>query len=222
MGRFATRRQDMVRTQLRARGIRDPRVLEAMGEIPRQLFVDQSCREHAYRDCPLQIGFGQTISQPYIVALMCEALSPGKTEKVLDVGTGSGYGAAVLAALAGQVITVERVPELAEAAARNLELAQVANVQVHVSDGSIGYAAEAPYDAIAVAAGAPEIPSTLKQQLNPGGRLVIPVGPEPGMQDLLLILRNADETFSVENLGSVAFVPLVGADAWPEGGGSIS
>ncbi len=214
MDRFASERDEMVLRQLQNRDIRDERVLAAMRKVPRHLFVPADQRANAYWDGPLPIGFGQTISQPYIVALMAEAMKLTDSSKCLDIGTGSGYAAAVLAELSGQVVSIERIPELAEIARGNLNDAGYPDVEVLCTDGSLGYAQEAPYDAIAVAAGAPAVPETLKRQLKIGGRLVIPVGRSHRFQDLIRIRRTAEDEFQTDNLGGVAFVPLLGAEAW--------
>lgn len=214
MDRFAEQRKEMVRHQLESRGIGDTRVLDAMRKVPRHLFVQPEDLECAYRDGPLPIGFGQTISQPYIVALMCEAMNLTGDMKVLDIGTGSGYAAAVLAELAQRVISIERLPELADFARQNLQAAGYDTVTVHCADGCLGYPAEAPYDAIAVAAGAPVPPQALKSQLKTGGRLVIPVGENQRYQDLLKITRLSKDDYRTDNLGGVAFVPLVGEGGW--------
>src|ERR671924_421049 len=169
-------RDRMVARQLRRRDIRDERVLAAMARVPRELFVPPELRDRAYEDAALPIGAGHTISQPYMVAAICQALALRGDERVLDVGTGSGYQAAVLAELADEVHTIERVPELAEKARANLAAAGYDRVQVHVGDGTLGLPERAPFDAIAVAAAAPGFPQTLYEQLNPRGRLVVPVG----------------------------------------------
>ena len=166
----------MVERQLLARDIEDERVLEAMGRVPRELFVPEQERRRAYADAALPIGHGQTISQPYMVARIVEALSLQPGERVLDVGTGSGYQAAVLAELAVEVVTIERIPELAEAAKRALAAGGYENVEVRVGDGTLGVPDRAPFKAIAVAAAAPDVPDTLYEQLEPGGRMAIPVG----------------------------------------------
>jgi len=173
---FEAERKRMVDEQLRRRGIRDRRVLAAMGTVPREAFVPDAQKDLAYRDGPLPIGEGQTISQPYVVALMTEALGLKDGEKVLEVGAGSGYAAAVLAEIADEVITLERREGLARKAAERLEKAGYANVRVEVADGTGGFAAEAPYDAISVTAGGPDVPASLKHQLKVGGHMVIPVG----------------------------------------------
>jgi protein-L-isoaspartate(D-aspartate) O-methyltransferase len=210
------RRWQMVNAQLAARGIRDARVIHAFLAVPREAFVDQENEALAYADHPLPIGEGQTISQPYIVALMAESLDIGPGDRVLEVGTGSGYGAAILGELARDVRTIERLPSLAERARRRLTALGYAHVHVHVGDGATGYAPGAPYDAIAVTAGAPAIPEALLQQLAIGGRLVLPVGPMH-MQRLVRLRRLGDHSFHEDDLGPVAFVPLIGAGAYAEG-----
>jgi protein-L-isoaspartate(D-aspartate) O-methyltransferase len=205
-------RARMVEHQLRRRGIGDQRVLAAMGRVPRELFLPESLREYAYEDGALPIGHGQTMSQPFMVATICELLALGGDERVLDVGTGSGYQAAVLAELADEVVTIERLPELAEWARAALEQAGHANVDVRVGDGSVGVPDRAPYDAIAVAAAAPSVPPALYAQLVEGGRLVVPRGSRYG-QDLVLVVRTP--AGPVER-GSVPcrFVPLVGDEGF--------
>jgi len=205
----------MVREQIEARGINDPRVLSAMRQVERHRFVPERLRHSAYSDSPLPIDYGQSISQPYIVALMTSLLELTGTEKVLDVGTGSGYQAAILSLLAREVVSVERIPELAEQARLRLQELGCDNVTVHVADGSLGYSQEAPYDAILVAAGALDVPQPLIEQLASGGRLVVPVG-DAGMQVLYRIRKNADGSTSRESHGPVVFVPLVGRHGWPE------
>lgn len=202
----------MVDAQLRRRGIRDPRVLEAFARVPRHLFVPEHLRSMAYDDTPLPIGHGQTISQPLMVALMLEALELSGDERVLDIGSGSGYAAALMAELAREVVTVEVVPELARLAQRNLERAGYDRVEVVLGDGSLGYPARGPYDAISVAAGAPEIPHSLVAQLADGGRLVVPVGSRMGQS--CVRVRRRGERILKEDLGACAFVPLVGQEGW--------
>ncbi|HET9990462.1 MAG TPA: protein-L-isoaspartate(D-aspartate) O-methyltransferase [Kofleriaceae bacterium] len=202
----------MIRDQLAQRGIRDERVLAAFAAVPRELFVSDEQRDLAYADSPLPIGYGQTISQPYVVALTVQALALRGDERVLEVGTGSGYAAAILGALAREVITIERIAELAAAAAVNLRRANITNVTVHVGDGTLGWAPGAPYDAIAVAANAPSPPRSLLEQLAIGGRLVLPYGYDDH-QRLVKITREA-ERFVETDLGAVRFVPLVGAEGW--------
>lgn len=205
-------RQEMVNQQLRRRGIRDPRVLEAMGKTPRHEFVHPHDRHIAYSDEPLPIAAGQTISQPYMVAAMVEALRLTGVERVLEVGAGSGYHAAVLAELAAEVITIEREPALVRIARGNLERTGYDRVRVVQGDGSLGYAAGAPFQAISVAAGAPEVPARLLEQLDEGGRLVIPVGSLVD-QELRLVLRTP-EGFKTRVVNYCRFVPLRGAMAW--------
>src|SRR5829696_3708326 len=172
----------MVSRQLRRRDIADERVLAAMGQVPRELFVHEDDRPRAYDDVPLSIGFGQTISQPYMVALICETADVRPGHRVLDIGTGSGYQAAVLAELGAEVHTVERIPELAKRARERLERAGYGSVHVHVGDGSLGLPEHAPFDAIVVAAAAPDMPASLYEQLVPRGRLVVPVGGPEGQR----------------------------------------
>ena len=209
-------RRGMVERQLVRRGIRDERVLDAMRRVRRELFVPEPLRARAYDDGPLPIGEGQTISQPYIVALMAEAAALGPADRVLEVGTGSGYAAAVLAELAAQVFTVERHADLGWDARERIEAAGLGNVEVRIGDGTLGWPAEAPFDAIVVAAGGPAVPGALKAQLAVGGRLVLPVGDEPRRQVLLRVVRDRAETFRTERLGQVLFVPLLGEQGWGE------
>jgi protein-L-isoaspartate(D-aspartate) O-methyltransferase len=192
--------------------IRDKRVLAAIGRTPRELFVPAVSRHLAYEDGPLPIGFEQTISQPYIIALMTEALELKGQEKVLEVGTGSGYQTAILAALAKSVISVERIPALAESARRVLDSLKIKNVTIHLAEKTLGWQQQAPYDAIMVTASAPEIPEDLLDQLKIGGRMVIPVGPRYS-QDLYKITKNKDKN-RVQNLGGCRFVALIGKGAW--------
>lgn len=211
---FSSRRASMVDYQLVARGIQSPKVLEAMGRVPRERFVPASVRDCAYDDGPLPIGAGQTISQPYIVALMTEALDLEGGEAVLDIGTGSGYAAAVLGCIAGKVFSIERVPELAERAARVLATEGFGNIEVRCGDGTLGWPEHQPYDGIIVAAGAPAVPESLKHQLVVGGHLVIPIGSEHSVQSLMRITRLAGNEFRTEDLGAVRFVPLLGEQGW--------
>jgi protein-L-isoaspartate(D-aspartate) O-methyltransferase len=205
-------RQTMVTRQLRARDISDERVLEAMERVPRELFVPDQERDHAYADAALPIGHGQTISQPYMVARIAEALALRPGERVLDVGTGSGYQAAVLAELGTEVVTIERIPELAERARASLAAAGYPQVDVRVGDGTLGVPELAPFDAIAVAAAAPAFPETLYEQLRPRGRLVVPVGGEH-MQRLEVIVRSPEGPAVVHSV-PCRFVPLVGREGF--------
>ena len=209
----AAAREYMVEHQLRRRGISDERVLEAMGKVPRELFVPPAARDLAYEDGALPIGHGQTISQPYVVGIICSLLSLGGTENVLDVGTGSGYQAAVLAELAEQVTTIERVPELVEHARENLAAAGYEEVDVRLGDGSLGVPEKAPFDAVAVAAAAPTVPEALYAQLAPGGRLVLPKGARWG-QDLVQIVRTDDGPVEHASI-PCRFVPLLGEEGFP-------
>jgi len=192
--------------------ISDKRVLAAMGRVPRELFITPDSRDSAYEDRPLPIGFGQTISQPYIIALMTQALELTGQEKVLEIGTGSGYQTAILAELARSVISTERVPALAESATKLLHELGYKNVKINLAGETLGWPAEAPYDAIIVTAGAPSIPGDLLKQLSIGGRMVIPVG-TLYLQELLKITRGQHKD-NVVNLGGCAFVPLVGKGGW--------
>lgn len=210
---FAAQRQSMLEHQLIARGIRDRRVLAAMGKVPRHRFVSAKQRSLAYQDTPLPIGRRQTISQPYIVAYMLEALHLSGDERVLDVGTGSGYQAALLGELAAQVDSLERHTSLARRAARLLADLGYANVHVHRTDGSLGWPDGAPYDAIIVGAGAPAAPPALLGQLAPQGRMLIPAG-DDDIQHLQL-WRKQGERALCDELIPVAFVPLVGKQGWP-------
>eukprot|EP00903_Cladosiphon_okamuranus_P001609 g1607.t1 len=216
MDAFASARRDMVETQLRHRGIRDKRVLAAMEKVPRHLFVAEIRRHRAYWDGPLAIGSYQTISQPYVVALTCELLEIMPNSSVLEIGAGSGYAAAILSELANCVVSVERLPELAELARKNLRASGYDSVEVLCSDGTLGCPEKAPFDAIAVAAGAPAVPEPLKRQLKIGGRLVIPVGPSRHQQDLVRVRRISEDNFRTDTLGAVSYVPLVGSEGWGE------
>ena len=202
----------MVDEQLAGRGITDGRVLEAMGRVPRELFVTDRDRRKAYRDMPLRIGFGQTISQPYMVAVICQAAEVREGDRVLDIGTGSGYQAAVLAELGAQVRTVERIPDLAARARERLAEAGYESVAVHVGDGSLGLPEHGPYDAIVVAAAAPAMPESLYEELRERGRLVVPVGGQEG-QRLEVIVRSPEGP-AVARSVPCRFVPLVGAEGF--------
>ena len=204
----------MVDRQLRGRGIRDERVLDAMARVPRERFLPQEVRDEAYADAAVPIGHGATMSQPYIVAAICELLALKGTERALDVGTGSGYQAAVLAELVAEVVTIERVPELAAEARRTLAELGYGAVDVRVGDGTLGVPDRAPFDAIAVAAAAPELPRALYDQLVPGGRLVVPVGRRRA-QRLELIVRSPEGPAVLRSV-PCRFVPLLGAEGWEE------
>jgi protein-L-isoaspartate(D-aspartate) O-methyltransferase len=211
-------RERMVATQIEARGITDSLVLHAMRTVPRERFVPASLAKFAHDDGPLPIGHDQTISQPYIVAVMTRAagLKPGA--RALEIGTGSGYGAAVLSRIAAEVYAIERVGALADAARDRLAELGYGNVHVLEGDGTLGWAAHAPYDAIVVTAGGPRVPKTLLDQLAVGGRLVMPVGPAARHQRLVRVTRTDVHEYQYEDLEEVAFVPLIGAEGWTEGG----
>jgi len=209
---FLNQRIAMVELQLRSRGIRDERVLEAMLHVPRHEFVPPSLQADAYADMPLPIGSGQTISQPYIVAAMLEALQIHPSDRVLEIGTGSGYMTALLAVLAAQVVSIERHAELAERARAVLARLGYQNVQIVVGDGSQGYPPAAPYDRIIASAAAPSIPTALLEQLNEGGRMVIPVGP-PHTQQLQLV-RKINGQMEMTPLDPCRFVPMIGESAY--------
>ena len=213
---FETKRKQMVEYQIRTRGVENHLVLEVMEKVPRHLFVLPEHSDSAYADRPLPIGYGQTISQPYMVAVMTEALRLEGSERVLEVGTGSGYQAAVLAEIANRVVSIERHPDLAQHALEVLRRLGYVNVEVIVGDGSGGYPAGAPYDAIMVTAGAPEIPAVLVEQLAEGGRLVIPVG-NSFQQTLTRVTRLRDDR-RIDRLEGCVFVPLIGEYGWGEDG----
>jgi len=194
--------------------ISDKRVLAAMARVPRELFIPSDYYHSAYEDRPLSIGFGQTISQPFIVALMTQALELKGGEKVLEIGAGSGYQAAILAELAKWVVSVERIPQLVESARQVLDKLGYTNVEIHVAEKTLGWVAGAPYDAIIVTAGAPRTPNLLLKQLTFGGRLVIPVGSR-WEQELLKVTKKTRRNL-IENLGGCRFVPLIGEGAWEE------
>ncbi len=213
---FEHARLRMVEAHIARRGVRDRRVLEAMRMVPRERFVDKGLEEFAYEDSPLPISEGQTISQPFIVAHMIEAAEIESADRVLEIGTGSGYAAAVLSRVARQVFTIERHGGLADIARDRLEALGYRNVEVLTGDGTKGWPEEAPFDAVIVTAGGPAAPAALKEQLDIGGRLIIPVGREPRSQRLLRITRVAAAKFEEEDLGGVMFVPLIGAQGWAE------
>ena len=210
-------RKKMVESQLAPRGIKDPRVLEAMRKVPRHLFVQETQRGSAYEDYPLPIGEGQTISQPYMVALMTEALNLSGEESVLEIGTGSGYQTAVLAELACKVYSVERIPSLAGQARKTLDSLGYKNVLVRLSDGTLGWPEYAPFDRIIVTAGAPSIPEPLLEQLVEDGILVVPVGSSLS-QELVQLTRYRDGSIRKRKLGGCVFVRLVGKHGWEANG----
>jgi protein-L-isoaspartate(D-aspartate) O-methyltransferase len=211
---FPELRAEMVKHNIAARGVRDELVLEAMGKVPRELFLPAKLREFAYEDSPLPIDGEQTISQPYIVAFMAEALILKGGEKVLEIGAGSGYAAAVLSEIAADVYTIERLGQLAENAAATLTDLGYDNVHVLHGDGTKGWPEHAPYDAIVVAAGGPQVPESLKEQLKIGGRLVIPVGADPRSQELVRVTRISTNEYRSEDIADVRFVPLIGEEGW--------
>jgi protein-L-isoaspartate(D-aspartate) O-methyltransferase len=208
----------MVELQIAGRGVRDTQVLNAMRAVPREAFVSAGLEEFAYEDGPLPIGEGQTISQPYMVALMIEAAEVSPGDRVLEVGAGSGYAAAVLSRIAARVHAIERHATLAQEAQERFQKLGYDNIELRVGDGTLGWPENAPFDAILVAASGPEIPESLKAQLAIGGRLVIPVGGQTWRQSLRKITRTGEQAYEEENLGGVAFVPLVGEQGWAEDG----
>jgi protein-L-isoaspartate(D-aspartate) O-methyltransferase len=210
---FEIARKRMVESQLIARNITDPRVLRAMQTVPRHLFVEEAMAAQAYSDTPLPIGEKQTISQPYMVALMTELLELTGKDRVLEIGTGSGYQAAVLAALADRVYTVERISALAVRARRVFDTLGLTNIKLKIDDGTVGWESEAPFDGIIVTAGSPDIPQALIDQLAPGGRLVIPVG-DQFEQQLLRVSKKEDGTLIREKSVGCRFVKLVGRFGW--------
>ena len=203
---YRSRRLNMVKDQIEARGVKHPKVLAAMRTVPRELFVPESVRPQAYDDQPLPIGFGQTISQPFIVSLMTELLDPKKNHRVLEIGAGSGYQAAILSLLAGELYSIEIVPELARSAAETLRSLGFRNVLVREGDGYRGWPEKAPFDRIILTAAPPEIPQTLLDELRPGGRLVAPVGVEA--QDLVVVEKSADGKTTTRSVLPVRFVPM--------------
>ncbi len=216
MSDLAKQRAYMVKHHIESRGVRSPLVLEAMGAVPREEFLPSHLREYAYEDTPLPIGEEQTISQPYIVAFMTEALGLSGGERVLEIGAGSGYAAAILSRIAREVYTVERIGELAAKASQKLSDLGYKNVHVLHGDGTRGWDEHAPYDAIIVAAGGPKVPPSLKAQLAIGGRLVIPVGADPKVQELVRVTRLSEDEFKTEDIADVRFVPLLGEEGWAE------
>ncbi len=215
MNQYQSKRQLMVETQIIQRGVKDGRVINTMLNVPRHLFVDEALWPEAYEDHPLPIGEKQTISQPYIVALMSELLQLTGKEKVLEIGTGSGYQCAVLAELADQVFTVERIHSIAKRARKIFDQLKYSNVIVHIGDGTLGWKEHSPYDGIIVTAAAPRPPAALLEQLAIGGRLVIPIGDE-FTQDLTVFTREENNNYTEENYGSCRFVKLIGTQGWRE------
>ena len=213
---FAALREAMVDRQIAARGLRDGPLLAAMREVPREAFVPEAVREFAYEDGPLPIEAGQTISQPYIVALMIAAAGVAPGGRVLEIGAGSGYAAAVLSRIAGDVIAIERHGELAGLAAARMAALGYANVRIVTGDGSVGWPEGAPYDAILAAASGRHVPEALKRQLKIGGSIVMPIGAAGEMQSLFRVTRQSDDDWEQENLGPVRFVPLIGEEGWRE------
>ncbi len=213
---FEIFRRDMVRSQLAERGLDDSQVLRAMNSVPREKFIPEDLVDSAYRDSPLPIEANQTISQPYIVALMTVAMELQATDRVLEIGTGSGYSAAVLAEIVDQVYTIERHKILADTARERLKKLGYENIHVLLGDGSLGWPEHAPFDAIVVTAAGPEVPNSLKQQLAIGGRLVMPIGAYRGSQNLVRVRRVSDSEYQQDNLGGVRFVPLVGEEGWDD------
>ncbi len=207
-------RERMVTQQLIGRGIQDPLVIAAMRQVPREAFVDEGYGQYAYDDGPLPILDGQTISQPYVVALMIELLRLSPSDKVLEIGTGSGYAAAVLSRIAAEVFTVERVSSLVKYAQKKIRSLGYDNIRVKHGDGTLGWPEFAPYEAIIVAAGGPSVPSALKEQLSIGGRLIIPVGGEQRAQRLVKVSRIDEDNFNEKKLSYVRFVPLIGKQGW--------
>ncbi len=214
---YAQQRRWMIEHQIKARGVSSPLVLKALDLVHREAFLPEELREFAYEDAPLPIAAGQTISQPYIVAMMVDALNLKGGETVLDIGTGSGYAAAVLSHIAAHVFSVERVDELAQQAKATLAAEGINNVEILVGDGTLGWSAHAPYDAIVVAAGGPKVPESLKSQLKFGGCLVIPVGSDQYSQELIRIVRVSEHQYQTEELADVRFVPLLGEEGWQPG-----
>jgi protein-L-isoaspartate(D-aspartate) O-methyltransferase len=214
MSDLARKREEMVQRQIAARGIADARVLAAMRTVPREQFVPAGLEEFAYDDTPLQIAAGQTISQPYMVAAMIDLVHPDPADRVLEIGTGSGYAAAVLSRTVADVYTVERHEELARAARRRFERLGYSNIHVLHGDGTLGWTDHAPYGAIIVTAGGPRIPDALREQLAIGGHLVIPVGSDRSEQQLLRVTRTGPEAFVEKRVMPVRFVPLVGEAGW--------
>jgi protein-L-isoaspartate(D-aspartate) O-methyltransferase len=211
---FAKQREQMIEHQIKRRGIHEQAIVEALRAVPREEFVLDEYRTVAYDDTPLPIPAGQTISQPYVVALMIQSLQVDADARVLEVGSGSGYAAAILSRMVAEVHAVERHRTLVAYARERLDRLGYKNVHVHHGDGSKGWPAAAPYDGILVSASGPHIPQALKAQLAIGGHLVMPVGRERGLQDLIRLTRSAEESYRQQDLGGVRFVPLIGEEGW--------
>ncbi len=206
----------MIEHDLVGRGVKSPSVLAAMRAVPREHFLEEAQLRQAYADSPLPIGDEQTISQPYIVALMAEALALSPGDRVLEIGSGSGYATAVLSRLAQRIFAVERNARLVEVSLARLAVLHIDNVEMRCGDGSLGWLERAPFDAITVAAAAPEVPRALLEQLAIGGRLVLPIGTDEANQQLLRVIRSDAETWQRQSLGAVRFVPLIGAQGWAD------
>jgi protein-L-isoaspartate(D-aspartate) O-methyltransferase len=211
---FVLNREQMVKEQIASRGIENPAVLKAMRTVPREIFVPERYQRYAYDDTPLPIPGNQTISQPYVVALMIDRLELEEGDCVLEIGTGSGYAAALLSQIVREVHTIERIKELVEYARQRLDLLGYDNVHIHFGDGTLGWADAAPYNGIVVAAGGPSVPESLKYQLAEDGRLIIPVGSNERRQNLICVMRTGKDSFQQSELGAVAFVPLIGDEGW--------
>ena len=211
---FTQKRERMVKDQIVGRGIEDTAVLRAMRIVPREIFVPERYQRYAYDDTPLPIPGKQTISQPYVVALMISLLELDADDRVLEIGAGSGYAAALLGQIVREVHTVERIKELVKYARERLQLLGYNNIHVHRGDGTLGWEPEAPYDGIVVAAGGPSVPDSLKRQLAENGRLIIPVGRTERQQNLIRVIKTGENVFEESDLGAVAFVPLIGDEGW--------
>lgn len=216
---FAKLRERMVSDQIAGRGIKDECILAAFRAVPREEFVPAEAREFAYEDSPVAIEAGQTVSQPYIVALMIEAAEIGPQDRVLEIGAGSGYAAAVIARIADRVFAIERQTELAKLAGPRLERLGYENVSIYEGDGTSGLPSEAPFDAIIASASGSHVPDVLLRQLEIGGRLVMPIGEPQEVQTLVKVTRTGEDRFAQADLGAVRFVPLIGAHAWDAKGG---
>lgn len=214
--KFTFLRTEMVEQQIKRRGIHNSAILAAMNSVPRELFVPSIYQKYAYEDMPLPIPARQSISQPYIVAFMINALALKPTDRVLEIGTGSGYAAAVLSRIVQEVYTIERIESLIDYARQSLNALAFDNVYVDAADGTLGYAKKAPFDAILVSASGPIVPPSLQEQLVIGGRLIIPVGPDQETQNLIRVTRQSEKEYIKEDLQSVRFVPLIGAEGWKD------